>query len=58
MDESSSLKRQATLLMTMIDYAVGQLGNLSELTPKLKNLGARHFVKYHAKPEHFKVNIK
>jgi hemoglobin-like flavoprotein len=57
MDKSSGLENQASLLMSMIDYAVGQLGNLPELVPKLKELGARHFVNYHAKPEHFKVKI-
>ncbi|CAB3983957.1 hemin receptor [Paramuricea clavata] len=54
MDESSGLENQAYLLMAMIDYAVSQLGNLDELIPKLKDLGATHFVKYQAKPEHFK----
>lgn len=58
MDESSGLKNQAFLLMSMIDYAVSQLGNLSELVPKLKALGQKHFVQYQVKPEHFKVNIE
>ncbi|XP_028396235.1 uncharacterized protein LOC114520207 [Dendronephthya gigantea] len=31
-----------------------ELGNLQELTPKLKVLGARHFLDYEVKPEHFK----
>ena len=58
MDESAGLENQAYLLMAMIDYAVSRLGNLDELIPKLKDLGATHFVKYQAKPEHFKVSIE
>ena len=58
MDDSSGLRNQAHLLMSMIDYAVSQLGNLSELVPKLQDLGRKHFVEYQVKPEHFKVNIK
>ena len=58
MDESSGLINQALLLMSMIDYAVSELGNLSELVPKLKGLGEKHFVEYNVKPEHFKVNVE
>ena len=58
MENSPGLKRQADLLMSMIDYAVSHLGNLQELIPKLKDLGARHFVQYNTKPEHFEVTKK
>lgn len=57
MDDSSGMKNQAYLLMSMIDYAVSQLGNLPVLIPKLKALGARHFVHYQVKQEHFKVSL-
>ena len=58
MEESPGLKYQAQLLMSMIDYAVSQLGNLAELTIKLKDLGATHFKQYQVKPEHFKVHTR
>lgn len=55
--DDPGLKRQAKMLMSMIDYAIRRLGNLPELIPKLKNLGKRHFVNYNVKPEHFQVCI-
>ena len=54
-EDDPGLRHQAKLLMSMIDYAVRSLGNLDDLVPKLKKLGKRHFVKYHVRPEHFKV---
>ncbi|XP_028398783.1 neuroglobin-like [Dendronephthya gigantea] len=54
MEDSPGLQKQANSLMSMIDYAVSQLGNLPELVPQLKELGAKHVVEYHTKPEHFK----
>ena len=54
-ENDEGLQNQAKLLMSMIDYAVRYLGNLSELVPKLKHLGKKHFEKYHVRPEHFQV---
>lgn len=53
--DAPALKRQAKMLMSMIDYAIRCLGNLEELVPKLKKLGKRHFVQYNVKPEYFEV---
>ncbi|XP_028398857.1 neuroglobin-like [Dendronephthya gigantea] len=54
MEDSPGLQTQANLLMSMIDYAVSQLGNLPELVPRLQELGARHFVQYSIEPEYLK----
>lgn len=42
---SKALKKHATGVMETVDVAVGKLGELPELVPVLKSLGARH-VKY------------
>ncbi|XP_046849134.1 cytoglobin-2-like [Xenia sp. Carnegie-2017] len=51
------LRKQAAVLMKMIDYAVRCLHDLTNLTPKLKALGKKHYVKYNVKPEYFKPAI-
>lgn len=52
-DNDVGMQHQAKLLMSMIDYATRCLGDLTELVPKLKRLGKRHFMKHKVKPEHF-----
>ncbi|HZP85619.1 MAG TPA: globin family protein [Burkholderiales bacterium] len=43
---------QADKLVTMIDFAVGQLTSLDELVPALQSLGQRHFT-YGVEPAHY-----
>jgi len=50
--QSASFKAHALRVMTTIDTAFGMLGDLPNLVPVLKNLGARH-VDYGAHPEHY-----
>jgi nitric oxide dioxygenase len=48
------LAEQKQKLMAMIAMAVGALGDLDALVPKVKALGARH-VAYGAEPAHYNV---